>query len=216
MNTPQYEVKILNVKEDIKTFQKLAPELKKQLDKDIKGLLRPILVEAQGLYPSTESITPSGWAKGGFKKFSGIGPLNIDQTRGFIAYDGSRAKAGLKTITPKAKKNSTGYTGFYGIVQRDPAGAIFETAGRGSKASRSRTRASRSRNPNASRDFIQRLQTAYPPALPTARHEGNDKGRALIRAFDNNRGRIFVEVRTALRKTIDKIQNTLDNNAKEV
>lgn len=215
MNSPQYEVKVLNVKEDIKTFQKLAPELKKELDKEIKGLLRPILTEAQSLYPDTDQVRPSGWRKGGFKKFTGIGPLSQEQTRGFISYDGGRAKQGLRTITPKAKKNVQGFTGFYGIVQRDPAGAIFETAGRGSKASRSRTRASRSRNPNASRDFIKAVEK-YHGVLPTARHEGNDKGRALIKSFDNNKGRVFVEVRAALRNTISKIQNSLDNNAKEV
>jgi hypothetical protein len=214
MNAPQYEVKVLNVKEDIKTFQKLAPELKKELDKEIKGLLRPILVQAQSLYPATDEVRPSGWRKGGFKKFSGIGPLTQQQTRGFISYDGNRAKSGLRTITPKSKKTGTGFTGFYGIVQRDPGGAIYETAGRGSQASRSRTRASRSRNPNASRDFITTIGK-YHGVLPTARHEGNDKGRALIRAFDNNRGRVFVEVRTALRNTISKLQNQLDSG-KEV
>jgi hypothetical protein len=214
MNAPQYEVKILNVKEDIKTFQQLAPELKKQLDKEIKGLLRPILVEAQSLYPATDEVRPSGWRKGGFRKFSGIGPLTQEQTRGFISYDGNRAKSGLRTITPKSKKTGTGFTGFYGIVQRDPGGAIYETAGRGSQASRSRTRASRSRNPNASRDFITTIGK-YHGVLPTARHEGNDKGRALIRAFDNNRGRVFVEVRAALRNTISKMQKELDSG-KEV
>ena len=210
MNSPQYEVKLLNVKEDIRTFQKLAPELKKELDKEIKGLLRPILVEAQSLYPDTDQVRPSGWRKGGFKRFSGIGPLTQEQTRGFISYDGSRAKQGLRTVTPKAKKNTSGFTGFYGIVQRDPGGAIYETAGRGSQASRSRTRASRSRNPNASRDFITTIGK-YHGVLPTARHEGNDKGRALIRAFDNNKGRVFVEVRQALRNTISKMQNELDS-----
>jgi hypothetical protein len=215
MNAPQYEIKVLNVKEDIRTFQKLAPELKKELDKEIKGLLRPILVEAQSLYPSTDEVRPSGWRKGGFKKFSGIGPMTQEQTRGFVAYDGTRAKQGLKTITPKARKGASGFTGFYGIVQRDTGGAIFETAGRGSKASRARTRASRSRNPNASRDFIQTIEK-YHGVVPTARHEGNDKGRALIKAFENNKGRIFVEVRSALRNTISRIQTQLDNNAKEV
>lgn len=215
MNAPQYEVKILNVQEDIRTFQKLAPELKKELDKEIKGLLRPILVQAQSLYPATDQVRPSGWRKGGFKRFSGIGPLSQEQTRGFIAYDGTRAKQGLKAVTPKARKNATGFTGFYGIVQRDAGGAIFETAGRGSKASRARTKASSSRNPNASRDFIRTIEK-YHGVIPTARHEGNDKGRALIKAFENNKGKVFVEVRSALRGAIGKIQKSLDSNAKEV
>lgn len=214
MNNPTYEVKIVGIKEDIKAFQQLAPELKKQLDKEIKSILRPILIEAQGNYPSTDEVHPSGWRKGGTRRFTGIGPLAPDQTRSFIAYDGSKAKAGLRTVTPKVKKGSFGFTGFYGIVQRDAGGAIFETAGRGSAQSRSRSKTSTSRNPYASRDFIKAVNRWH-GVLPTAKRDGNDKGRALIRAFDNNKGRVFAQVRDALRKTISKTQNTLDSN-KEV
>jgi hypothetical protein len=216
MNSPQYTVKLENVVEDIKIFRTLQPELRKKLDKEIKSLLRPILVEAQNYLPANDEVHPSGWRKGGIKRFSGIGPLNIDQTRSsFVAYDVNLARAGLKTITPKVKKDVRGYVGYYGITQRDVSGSIYETAGRGSRASRSRTRASASRNPNASRDFIRAIEK-YHGVLPTARHEGKDKGRALIRAFDNNRGKVFLEVRMALRETIAKLQNQINNNAKEV
>jgi len=215
MNSPQYEVELLNVEKDIKIIRFIAPELKKELDKNIKSILRPILVEAQSYLPGTSDIHPSGWSKGGFKKFSGIGPLSPDQTRGFVAYDGTRAKQGLKTVTPKTKRNSSGFVGYYGAVQRDTAGAIFETAGRGSKASRSRTRASRSKNPNASRDFIQTIERYY-GVIPTSRGQGNDKGRALIRAFDNNRLKAFVAIKAAMNEIVKKTQVKLDNNAKEV
>lgn len=214
MNSPQYEVELVNVERDIKIIRFIAPELKKELDKNIKSVIRPIIVEAQSYLPGTSDIHPSGWAKGGFKKFSGIGPLSLDQTRGFIAYDAMRAKQGIKAVTPKTKKNSAGFVGYYGAVQRDAAGAIFETAGRGSKASRSRTRASRSKNPNASRDFIQTIERYY-GVIPTSRGQGNDKGRALIRAFDNNRVRAFVAIRAAMNEIVKKTQTKLDN-AKEV
>ena len=215
MNAPQYEIKLIGVEQDIKTIRFIAPELKKELDKNIKAIIRPIVVEAQSYLPGTSDIHPSGWQKGGFKKFSGIGPLSPDQTRGFIAYDGMRAKQGIKAVTPKTKRNTAGFVGFYGAVQRDAAGAIFETAGRGSKASRSRTRASRSKNPNASRDFIQTIEKYY-GVIPTATGRGNDKGRALIRAFDNNKTRAFVAIRAAMNEIIKKTQIKLDNNAKEV
>ena len=215
MNSPQYEVELLNVQKDIKIIRFIAPELKKELDKNIKSILRPIVVEAQSYLPGTSDIHPSGWAKGGFKKFSGIGPLSPDQTRGFVAYDATRAKQGIKAVTPKTKKNSAGFVGYYGAVQRDAAGAIFETAGRGSKASRSRTRASRSKNPNASRDFIQTIERYY-GVIPTSRGQGNDKGRALIRAFDNNRLKAFVAIKAAMNEIVKKTQVKLDNNAKEV
>ena len=215
MIAPQYQVKLEGVEQDAKAIRNIAPTLKKELDSKIKSVLRPILIEAQSNLPSTEDIRPSGWAKGGFRRFSGIGPLAQDQTRGFVAYDGARAKQGLKTVTPRTKKNTTGFVGAYGIRQTDAGGAIFETAGRGTAASRARTRASRSRNPNASRDFIRTIEKYY-GVIPTARRDGNDKGRALIKAFDNNRSRAFVAVRAAISDTMSKIQNQLNNNSREV
>jgi hypothetical protein len=214
MNTPQYEIRLLNVQEYAKVLRFIAPELKKELDKEMKSLMRPILVEAQSLYPATERIHPSGWRKGGWKKFNAIGPLTQEQTRGFPSYSQDRARSGLRILTPKSNKKAGGFTGFYGIVQRDPGGAIYETAGRGSAGSRARTAASRSKNPYASRQFIQTVQ-AYHGVLPTARHQGNDKGRALIRAFDNNRSKLLGQVQDALKTTMTRLQKRLDSE-KEV
>jgi hypothetical protein len=86
-----------------------------------------------------------------------------------------------------------------GVIQRDAAGAIFETAGRGSRASRSRTRASRSTNPTASQDFIQAVEK-YNGVLPTSKGLGKDKGRALIRAVDDNKAKAQFAIFEAIKE----------------
>jgi hypothetical protein len=93
----------------------------------------------------------------------------------------------------------------YGVIQRDAAGAIFETAGRGSRASRSRTRASRSTNPTASQDFIQAVEK-YNGVLPTSKGLGKDKGRALIRAVDDNKKKAQRAIFEAIKEAASKAQ----------
>ena len=101
------------------------------------------------------------------------------------------------------------------MVQRDPPGAIFETAGRGSRASRARTRASRSTNPTASQDFIGVIQNTY-GELPTARGLGQDKGRALIKAVDNNKKPAQRAIFEAVRIAAQKAQARMDANKGDV
>lgn len=196
--------------ENIIALERFAPDLKRELNKEIRGILAPIVLEAKSYLPSNDEIHPSGWQKGGFKRFNGIGPLSQDQTRGFIAYDAERAKSGIKQTAATTKKDGTGFRNTYGVVQRDAAGAIFETAGRGSSASRSRSKTSRSRNPQASQHFIGVIQREH-GALPTARGEGKDKGRALIRAVERNRFRALNAIRDAVDKASAKAQARVDS-----
>lgn len=204
-----YRVEMQGLTENIIALERFAPDLKRELNKEIRGILAPIVIEAKSYLPSNDQIHPSGWAKGGFKRFNGIGPLAQDQTRGFIAYDAERAKAGIKQTAATTKKDGSGFRNTYAVIQRDPGGAIFETAGRGSAASRSRSKTSRSRNPQASQHFIGVIQREH-GALPTARHEGKDKGRALIRAVDNSRYKALQGIREAVNKASAKAQARVD------
>lgn len=204
-----YRIEMQGLTENIIALERFAPDLKRELNKEIRGILAPIVIEAKSYLPSNDQIHPSGWAKGGFKRFNGIGPLAQDQTRGFIAYDAERAKAGIKQTAATTKKDGSGFRNTYGVIQRDPGGAIFETAGRGSAASRSRSKTSRSRNPQASQHFIGVIQREH-GALPTARGEGKDKGRALIRAVDDSRYKALNAIREAVDKASAKAQARVD------
>lgn len=194
----------------IAALERFAPDLKRALDKEIKGVVSNIVQEARDYLPF--DIRPSGWARE--MKFSNfIGPLQQGKSRtsSFVTYDVAKAKMGIKAVSPTTRRGSTGFRNAYGVIQRDKAGAIFETAGRGSSGSRARTRASMSTNPRASEQFIQTVEKYY-GVLPTARQAGNDKGRALIKATDNNRknaqGKIFDAIKTAA----SKAQSRMDEN----
>lgn len=203
---------IQGLSETVGALERFAPDLKRSLDKEIKGVLSTVVSEARDYLPF--DVRPSGWQRanvgGGL-----IGPLAQGEKRGpsFPVYDGGKAKAGIKSVAPTTKKNSSGFKNAYGVIQRDAAGAIFETAGRGSKASRARTRASRSTNPNASQQFIETVEKYY-GVIPTAKHEGNDKGRALIKAVDNNKKNAQAGIFRAIESAEKKAQARMDAQLK--
>jgi hypothetical protein len=207
VDAPQYRIVIEGLSEDIKALERYAPDLKRELDKEVKGVLRPIVQQAKDYIPDT--VHPSGWNKGGTERFTGIGPLTQNQTRGFVAFDAGKARQGIKQTAATSKKNGNGFRNTYAVVQRDPAGAIFETAGRGSARSRMRSAASRSRNPFASQQFIGVIQREH-GTLPTATGQGKDKGRAIIRAVDENRRQVFNSVKDAIKKASQKAQTRMD------
>ena len=207
MNSPNYQMSIQGVSSTISALQSFAPDLKKALDKDIKRVLSHIVNEARGHIPF--DIHPSGWAREN-KNAGLIGPLQVGKSRGsFVRFDAAKAKAGIKSVSPRFSKTTSGFKGAYGVIQRDAAGAIFETAGRGSRASRSRTRASRSTNPTASQDFIQAVEK-YNGVLPTSKGLGKDKGRALIRAVDDNKKKAQRAIFEAIKEASSKAQARID------
>lgn len=212
MDSPNYRLSIQGLSSTISALERFAPDLKKALDKDIKVVLSKIVVEARSNI--VDPIHPSGWARE--NKNSGlIGPLQAGQGRGsFVPYDAAKARAGIKTVSADTKSSARGFRNSYGVIQRDKAGAIFETAGRGSKASRSRTRASRSTNPTASQDFIQAVEK-YNGVLPTARGLGQDKGRALIKAVDENKKNAQRAIFAAIKEAEHKAQARMDANLNE-
>ena len=212
MDSPNYRLSIQGLSSTISALERFAPDLKKALDKDIKVVLSKIVVEARSNI--ADPIHPSGWARE--NKNSGlIGPLQAGQGRGsFVPYDAAKARAGIKTVSADSKSSARGFRNSYGVIQRDKAGAIFETAGRGSKASRARTRASRSTNPTASQDFIQAVEK-YNGVLPTARGLGQDKGRALIKAVDENKKNAQRAIFAAIKEAEHKAQARMDANLNE-
>ena len=213
MDSPNYKIQVSGYNNSVRAIERLAPDLKKALDKEVRGILSTIVNQARDHIPY--DVHPSGWARE--NKNSGlIGPLQQGQSRGlFVRFDAAKAKAGITSASPSNKSTASGFRNSYAVIQRDAAGAIFETAGRGSKASRARTRASRSTNPNASQDFIQTVEKYY-GVLPTAKGLGQDKGRALIRAVDDNKKPAQRAIFEAVKIAEQKAQARMDANEREI
>jgi len=102
-----------------KALKNYAPDLAKESQKELSGILKPMVAKAKGFLPSNDEA-PSGWlerpnAKGRWaKRF----------------YDESIAKKSITFSAAPSKANKRGFRSLAAIYNKSAAGAIYETAGR--------------------------------------------------------------------------------------
>ena len=100
-----------------KSLRAFAPDLSKELPKEIAGALKPIVKSARGYLPDDSAVL-SGWL-----------PRENSQAR-FPTYSARVVKAGVGYKTTPSKPNRRGFRALAQIRNRSAAGAIYETAGR--------------------------------------------------------------------------------------
>ena len=165
-----------------KALRRFAPDLEKALKKEIAGALKPVVRQARGFVPSNPPL--SGWAPRAFNE--GFFPV----------YRASEIKARIGYKTTPSKANSKGFTSQASIFNASRAGAIYESAGRKNPQGqvwvgpKGTGKGSRSRNPNAGRQFID----AMPPLTGSLKGQG----RLIFKAWSQNQGRAEGAVRKAI------------------
>jgi hypothetical protein len=197
-----------------KALRQFTPDLAKETQKEIAGILKPITNKARGFIPSSTPL--SGWARTSSTKWG------TDRV-----WNTAEAKRGIGYKTTPSKANRNGWRSLARIVNASVAGSIYETAGRKSPQGRPQapmspvvaprhpdfgkmTRSgnknqSMSNNPNAGQQFIDALnQTgqivdAYQRAQGQAgRASRKMKGRAIFRAWKEDQGKATAAVIKAI------------------
>jgi hypothetical protein len=165
-----------------KALRRFAPDLEKSLKKEIASVLRPVVREAKGFVPSTAPL--SGWAPRSF-------------TEGYFpSFQASLIKSGIGYKTTPSKTSRRGFTSQASIFNASRAGAIYESAGRANPQGQNWVgpkgtgKGSRSRNPNAGRQFID----AMPPLTGSLK----GRGRLIFKAWSQNQGKAEGAVRKAI------------------
>ena len=101
-----------------KALKKFAPDLAKETQKELGNFLKPVVRNARGYVPSNEQV-PSGWLVGNQKgKWERV------------AFNSTLAKRGIGYKTTPSRVNRSGFRALVSILNKTPAGAIYETAGR--------------------------------------------------------------------------------------
>jgi len=168
----------------LKALKNFAPDLSKEMNKEINVELRKISTDARALMPNGE-FHPSGWAKSSAGEWG---------TR--LKFDASTAKG---RISPTRSKNTNNYSGFvnrYGIINPDAAGAIYELAGRRNPNGRGK---GKSLNPNAGRDFIRAINKENNTHTPLV-----NSGRAMFPAVARHESQVVAAINAAITKAIIK------------
>ena len=174
-----------------KALNKFAPDLAKELTKEITTSLKVIQRSARGFVPSSAPNNLYNWdrvASGEPKAFNKSGRL-----RPFPRYDATAIKRGIVYRTGYGKPNSRGFRSLFRVRNNSAAGAIYETAGR---ANPSGDPKSKSNNPTAGARFVQQ------GPLYGRKRDGQDmRGRVIFRAWEQDEGKqtaaIFKAIETA-------------------
>ena len=191
-------VKVEGVKQTRKAIRQFAPDLNKELNKELRIALAPIAKKGRGFVPSDSPM--SGWAGRSFSEAK------------FPIYNASTIRSGIGFTTKQGRTTKSGFTSNATIFNKSVAGAIYETAGRanngqgqpwvGPKAGGTSKKVSRSNNPNAGTKFIENL----PPLTSSLK----GRGRLILKAWAQDQGKAY----GAAIKAIDKAERKFYDRSK--
>lgn len=194
-----------------KALKKIAPEMSKQTQKEISGLLRSVTNRARGFVPSEAPL--SGWGNS----------VGLWANR---VYDPSVIKRGISYSTAPSRPNKKGFRSMATIVNKSAAGAIYETAGRknpngqphqettrGKYSSYVDTsnKVSKSANPNAGAQFIGAMGELYKAQRKqgqSGRLSRKMNGRLIFKAWGEDGGKINARVIKAIESSMSKALTT--------
>lgn len=184
-------VKLSGVKYVLSQLNKVNPEARKNITKEVKAAARPIVNKAKGFVPSAAPL--SGWQ-------SNSGEWSDK------AWNGGSVKRGLGFSTGATKPNRSGYSYLAYFYNKSAAGAIYELAGTVNPNGRpwdpksKDKKYSHSANPNAGKQFID--------AMPKT-GMGMKSGRLMAKAIQQDQGK----VRDAIIKTYADVVSKFNKGA---
>lgn len=200
-------VQVQGISELRKALHSFAPDLEKNLNKQVRASLQPIVKEARSYV-----VTPSlrNWIFKG--KSTGITRSTSMFRRGkFPLFNASQVKAGIVLSLKATKRNSKGFVTAYSIQNKTAAGAIMETAGR-------KNPTGQPWNPeNASHDYSHSNNPRAGQRFITGQHgtlkgDGKQRGRLIYRAWAENQGRALSKVLQAVDATVLQFGRRVDAN----
>jgi hypothetical protein len=199
-----------------KALREFTPDLAKETQKEIAGILKPISSKAKGFIPSSAPL--SGWAK------------SNNGAWGNRVWSSSEAKRGIGYKTTPSKVNRSGFRSLASIYNASASGSIYETAGRLNPQGRPQAALAKvvapghanfgktirsgskgeslSNNPNAGQQFIDAMSRTSPIVNAYQRQQGQAgrasrkmKGRAIFRAWAEDGGKTNAAVIKAIEKS---------------
>jgi hypothetical protein len=192
-------VKLDGVKETLRAIRKIDPELLKEMNKELKGIMIPIRDKARSYAPTAAPGGLYNWNEGtvgkkitarnsAFRTFNSEGTL-----RRFPFYDADAARKGIYYSQAPSKRNKNGFQALYFIANKSASGAIYETAGRANPGGSPK---SKSNNPNAGANFVSRMGPLYGD-------KRERRGRMIFRAWAEDQGKAQAAVIQAIINTVN-------------
>jgi hypothetical protein len=223
-------VEVKGIVEVQKALKKFAPDLYKEMNKEIRSAMREVVNEARTNVPN-QIQGLSGWQDQGKEVVS----RTAGKARGFPKYNPDVIRKGLTYSLGRSRRNYSGFVNVYRLLNRSAAGAIYETAGRknpdgrapvqsaiyqnqitqgtegyyfykGKKIARA-TRNYNSNNPFAGYHFVNSIDDEA--RLESIGRGRKNKGRLLYAAFAKDQGKVTKATFKAIDTAILKFNSSL-------
>lgn len=178
-----------------KALNKLAPDIKKQMDAEIRTALKPIIADARSKVPGTAPGGLYNWNDPGYERK----PRVKGKKEAFPSYNQTVIRRGLTYSLGTKRFEGSGFVSLYTLFNKSRVGAIIETAGR---AGTPNPRAA-SNNPNAGERFIGAMN-GIGGLVDYSGRGRMSTGRLLYAAYARNQGRAL----NATLQAIEKAKNT--------
>jgi len=167
-----------------KALKQFSPDLAKALPKEMALALKPVVRAARGYMPSESQII-SNWSVFGKNITANSSAFSNAK---FPKYVASVVKANVGYKTTPSKPNARGFRSLAQLFNRTRAGSIYETAGRKTPGSL----------------FVRNISKKYSNDL---QGDGAFEGRAIYRAYEEDRGKAQDGVLRAIEKAKDNLNN---------
>ena len=180
------------LKRDLKKF---APDLLKEMNAEIKTALKEVTTVAKGKVPNQSPGGLYNWQDKGV-----ISKSRTGRATAFPKFNANVIRRGLTYSLGRSKRNRSGFSSLYSLLNKSASGAIAETAGRANPGGSSR---SQSNNPDAGARFIGGMNGIG--AMKSLDNRQKSTGRILFAAYAENNGKAL----DATFKAIDKAARLL-------
>jgi hypothetical protein len=171
-------------------LKKFAPDLYKEMNKEIRTALKIVVKDAQSL------VTPNVNGLFNWQDKGNVVKSRTSRDEAFPKYNPLVIRKGLTYSIGATRRNSAGFVSFYRLLNKSRAGSIIETAGR---KNFNGDPSSQSNNPNAGAHFNRAIQGTYGGFKQTGRRN-TDKGRLLYAAYFRDQGKVIDSVMKAISK----------------
>ena len=167
-----------------KVLKEYSPDLLKEVQKEMRDALKPIVAQARGYVPMTSPLR--GWQK----------------SDRFWSFDSAEMRRGMTYSIAPSRTNNQGFKSLAQLINRSPMGAIWESARKpqswvGPKTSSGKTRLSKNQSRSNNRD----AGAQFIAGIGVGVQSSQGYGRGIRKAWAKDEGK----VNAAILKSVEKI-----------
>lgn len=195
-------VEIKGIVEITRAMRKLAPDIMRELQNEVRPLAREAVNTARAKLPNQMGYELRNFNDPGYERKS-----TTSRTRAFPSYNAGEVRRGLTYSMGQSRQNRSGYVSLLRLLNKSASGGIIETAGRENLFGSSR---SQSNNPDAGARFINTLSGSEIGPLKQYGRSNKTKGRLLFAAWYETQNRLMPRIVAAYDKAGRKFKHRLD------